>query len=169
MRNEDQRLQASGRRVSGHGSRGIAGGHASHALLAEPQRLRHSASHAVVFERAGGIEALMLERQVVESAVGSGSRRRQQWSVAFAERDHLTKVIQEWDQLAIAPDAALVQREIAGPAVAPDRFERSWIGLPIRVGGFEQSAAPRAVIDHLSNGKTRAAGWFETNELGWHE
>ena len=88
-------LQAGGAGVGGHGGRGVAGGDAGHALHAQPQRLRHAAGHAVVFERSGGIEALVLEGEPVEAAILGGPRRVEQRRVALAQRHHARVIVEE--------------------------------------------------------------------------
>ena len=71
--------------IGGHGGRGVAGGDAGDAAHAQVEALRGAAGHAVVLERAGGVEALVLEDQGVETAIGGGFGRGQQRGVAFAE------------------------------------------------------------------------------------
>ncbi len=56
--------ESGGAGVGGHRRRRVAGGDARHALHAQAHGLRDAARHAVVLERAGGIEALVLEDEV---------------------------------------------------------------------------------------------------------
>ena len=71
VRNEDDGIQPRRARVGRHGCRSVAGGNAGHALHVQPDGLRDAARHAVVLERSGRIEALMLEREPIESAVAA--------------------------------------------------------------------------------------------------
>ena len=69
VRDEDDRLQARGACVGGHGGGSVARGHARDSLHPEPHGLRCPARHAVVLERACRVESLVLEDEAVESAV----------------------------------------------------------------------------------------------------
>ena len=89
VRNEDDCVQLRRACVGRHGCRSVAGGDARHALPVQPNGLRYAARHAVVLERPGGIEALVLERETIQTAIASGARRTQQRRVAFPQRDHL--------------------------------------------------------------------------------
>ncbi len=122
VRDEDDGIESGGAGIGRHGCGRVAGGDARHALAAESNRLRDAAGHAVVFERSGGIEALVFERQPIQAAVLSGARRVQQRRVAFAKRDDLMVMAIERQQFAIAPDAALVERVVRGAAFAPGLF-----------------------------------------------
>ena len=95
VRDEDDGLQSGGAGVGGHGGRRVAGGDAGHALHPQAHGLRSAAGHAVVLERAGGIEALVLENQPVKPGVGCGARGGEQRRVAFAQGDHGAVVVQE--------------------------------------------------------------------------
>ena len=169
MRDENDGLQARGAGVGRHGGRGVAGGNARHAPHAQAQRLRDAARHAVVLERAGRVEALVLEHQAVEPAVLRGARRIEQRRVAFAQRDHGAVIGQERDELAESPDAALVERRVGGAPGAPQSAQ-----FPGRLGRavvdrLQQPPAPRAVIDDFVYRETRAAALLETGKLGGHE
>ena len=168
MRDEDQRFESAGAGVGGHRSRSVAGRDAGHALHPEPARLGNAARHAVVFERAGGIEALVLESELVESAVLRRARAAQQGRVAFAQSHDVPVVIDEREQLAIAPDAALIERRVGHPALAPGPFQRRGIGTPEIVSRFEQPAALRAVIEDFGDVVARTARGVDTNQIRLH-
>jgi hypothetical protein len=166
--NEDEGLESSGAGVSRHGSGSVAGGDAGHAPHAEPPRLRDSAGHPVVFERSGRIEALVLENQPVEPAIFRRLGRGEQGRVPFPERDHRVEILEKRDHLAIAPDTALIERQITGAARAPDGFHLRGIECPMRIARFEQAAAFRAVVEDLGHRELRAAVRLEAHQFGGH-
>jgi hypothetical protein len=120
VRDENQRFESSGARIGGHRCRCVAGRNAGYAFHAQAAGLRDSTRHSVILERSRGIETLMLENQPVESAIFGGGWRGEQRRVPFAQEHDDIEILQERDDLAISPDAALIEWKIAGAAVAPD-------------------------------------------------
>jgi len=110
----------------------------------------------------------VLEGQAVEAAVGGRARGVEQRRVAFAQRDDAVVLAEKRDELAVAPDAALIERPVREPALPPELFQIGGTLLE-RVCGFEQTAAARAVIDDFGNRVARAARGFETNQFGRHD
>src|SRR5207302_944356 len=109
--------KARSRGIGGHRRGGVAGGDARHARHLQSPGLRDSAGHAVVLERSGGIESLMLEGEAVETAIRRGNGAVEHRRVSFAQRDYVRYVVQKGEQLAVAPDSALIER-IVGQAAA---------------------------------------------------
>ena len=72
-------------------------------------RLRDSRGHARVFERRGGIAALMFQAQRGETRIFRGSRRVVERRIAFEKRDD-GRVVVEGQHFAETPDAAAVAR-----------------------------------------------------------
>ena len=169
MRNENDGVQAGGAGVGGHRCRGISGRDASHALHAQPQGLRRAAGHAVVLEGAGGVKALVLEGEAVKAGVGCRARRIEERRVALPQRDHAIGFRQKRDDLAVAPDAARIEREVTHPPFAPELLERRGVVAPIGINGFEQASAARAVIENVRDAEARAARGREADEFGRHE
>jgi hypothetical protein len=149
VRDEDERVEPAGARVGGHRRGRVAGRDAGHAFHTKPARLCHARRHAVVLERSGGIEALMLERDVLESAIGRGARRLQKRRVAFAQRDDIGVIVEKGKQFAIAPDAALLERGVRHPPFAPYALERRGVDTREVVLRFEKTAAFRTVVDDV--------------------
>src|SRR5947207_13163766 len=111
----------------------------------------------------------MLEREVVEAAVLGRPASRKERRVSFPEGDDGIVIVQERDDLAIAPDAALIERRVAGPASAPESLEHGGRSPRAGVMRFEERAAIGAIVDRLGNRKARAAAFGEADEFGWHE
>jgi hypothetical protein len=158
VRNENDGLQSGGARIRGHGCRRVAGGDAGDARHAQAHGLRGAAGHAVVLERSGGIESLMLEGEEIESAILGGFLRGKERGVSFAQRDYRLVVIEERNHLAIAPHAALIERGVAGAAAAPQRLQHLGGHTIAGVRRFEQRAALRTAINRGGDGEARAAG-----------
>ena len=115
--------------------------------------LRRAAGHAVVLERAGGIVTLMLEGQAVEPAVARGAGRVEQRRVAFAQGDHVAVVVEERDELAEAPDAALVERARWRSGASRQSACSSAALARSRIDRLQQPAAARTVVDTSLIGK----------------
>ena len=60
----------------------------------------------------------MLEGQPVEPSISGRDGSVEQRRVAFAQRDHVGDVVEKREQLAIAPDAALIEGSVAQAAFA---------------------------------------------------
>jgi hypothetical protein len=140
-----------------------------HPLDAQPLGLRRPAGHAVVLERTGGVEPLMLENQAVQPGVGGRARRLQQRCIAFPERHHAVEAVEERDDLAVAPHTALVERRVARPALAPKTLQRLRIFRAAGVSALQQAAATRAVVDHISDREARAAALLKAYKFSGHE
>lgn len=110
----------------------------------------------------------MFEGDRAEATVSSGAGRGEQRRVAFADSDDVFELAFEGEQFAVAPDAALVERGVAHAALAPKGLQTRGIES-FRRGGFEQTAAFRAVVDDVRDGILRAAAAIETNQMGGHE
>src|SRR5579883_395241 len=165
VRDENDGIEAGGAGVRGHGRRGVARGNAGYAFASQPERLRHTAGHAVVFERAGGIETLMLEGEAIETAVLSSGGCIEQRRIAFAQRHDAAFLAIERQKLAITPDAALIERLITSPSLPPHFLPGGSFGVT-EEANFEQTSALRAVIDHFSNVKARPTFLLEARQLG---
>ena len=155
--------------VGGHGGGRIAGGNAGHAAHAEPHGLGGAAGHAVVLERAGGVEALVLEDEAVEAGVFGGAGRVEQRRVALAQGDHAVVGVEERDHLAVAPDAALVERRVGRAALAPAFLQGGGVVVRGGIDGLQKAAAARAIVDDFGDGVARAAARFETDQFSGHE
>ncbi len=143
--------------VGSHGGRSIAGGNACHARHPQTQRLRGPASHPVIFERTGGIVALVLEYQPVEPAVLSGLARLEQWCIALAQRDHAVVSGKKRNEFAVAPNPALVEGRIGKAPFAPGPFQHQRGLFGRIVDCLEQASAARAIIKDVGDGEPRAA------------
>src|SRR5438067_651595 len=99
----------------------------------------------------------MLEREVVEAAVLGRPASRKERRVPFPQGDNGIVIVEERDDLAIPPDAALIERRVAGPAPAPEGFEHDGRGPRAGVMGFEKRAALGAVVNRFGDGKAGAA------------
>jgi hypothetical protein len=101
---------------------------------------------------------------------GRRAARVEQRRVALAQRDHLPVIVQERNDLAIAPDAALIERRVRHAPLAPDALPiaQAW---PSGGGyhGFQQPAAARAVVDDFGDREARAAALLEAGKFRWHE
>src|SRR5439155_22792514 len=74
-----------------------------------------------------------------------------------------------WNHFPIAPDAALIEGRVAGPASAPEGLEQAGRSALAGISGFEQRAASRAVVNRCGDGEARAATLGEANQFGCHE
>ena len=165
VRDEDNRIQARGAGIGRHGCGRVAGGNACHALAIQPNGLRDAARHAVVLERSGGIEALMLERQAIQSAVSRRARSVQQWRVALAQRNHLMMMAVERQQFAVAPHAALFEQIVGCAPRAPDLLPQLRFHALFGENHFEQAPTIGTIVDGFINRKARAAMLLETRQL----
>ena len=100
------------------------------------------AGHPVILERSRRIESLVLERDPVEPAVVCRDRPVQKRRVPFAQSDHVPVVVEKRKQLAIPPDAALVEKRIARSPLSP---------------GFSEILVP-GEFEHREQNKRRASG-----------
>ena len=73
----------------------------------------------------------MLEDKPVQSGVLRRVRSTEQWSVALAKRHDPAVVIKERDHLAVAPDAALIERlwGLARRLLRP--LQSPWLAVPL--------------------------------------
>src|SRR5260370_22112129 len=85
VRDEHDWIEPGRARIGSHGSRRVARGDAGNALPAKTSRLRDAAGHTVVLKRSGGVEALVLESQVIQPTVFRGARGFQKRRVALAQ------------------------------------------------------------------------------------
>ena len=109
----------------------------------------------------------MLERQLVEAAVARGRGAGQQRRVAFAQRDHGIEMLQKRNDLAIAPDAALIELQVGHAAHAPGAFQFR-VELNAGVSRLQQAAALRAIVDDLGDGETGAAFFANAQQFSGH-
>jgi len=107
---EDDAFHAGIGGVGGHRRRGVAGGSAGHAAHAQGARLGHAAGHAPVFERAGGVLALVLEVERAHARPRRQRRRGVEVGVALAARDDLRVGQAGGDQFFVAPHTATGRR-----------------------------------------------------------
>ena len=63
----------------------------------------------------------------------------------------------ERQQFSIAPDAALVESVVRGPAFAPSPFPGIRIDRGFSEADFEQATAFRTIVDRVRDRKSRAA------------
>ena len=89
--------------------------------------------HSGVFERAGGIHALVLGKELVHSKGAGGTRQGVERGVALAQGDGIAKAVQDGKQLAEAPDAGVVECLGGTFSFAPEPLERAGIG-PVGIG-----------------------------------
>ena len=108
----------------------------------------------------------MLEREPVQAAVFGGARSIQHRRIPLAQRNSVVMVSIEGQQLTIAPDSALVELGIGSAALAPDLFERIWFGRGFDEASFQESAAVRAIVNRVGDGKARATFLLEARQLG---
>src|SRR6185437_10795981 len=160
---KNDRLKTRGARVGRHGCRRIAGRNASDSFFPEPHGLRRAAGHSVVLERAGGIEALVLEDKLVETRVLGGAWGIEQRRVSFAERHGERGVLLERQQFPITPDTALIERLIACPPLPPHVLQSGGAFVQYRCGDFQKPTAGGTVVDDFRNGIPRAASGFKTD------
>ena len=107
----------------------------------------------------------MLEDQPVETAISRRFRSGQQRRVPLSQCHDMPRVIEEIDQLAITPDAALLDGGVVTASLAPDALKELRIQLVVVVSYFQQPAAFWASIDYVGDGIARAASRFETDEF----
>ena len=79
----------------------------------------------------------MFENDSIEPAISCRLLSGQQRSVALAQRDHMPRVIQKVDQLAIPPDTALLERRVVASSLPPHAFQLLRIELACVVSNFE--------------------------------
>ena len=108
---QDQAVHAGAGGVGRHGGRGVAGGGAGHPLEAALARLRKRSRHARVFERAGGVHALVFGVELLHAQLFRALQEPVERRVAFAQRDGLFGMEQNRQQLAKAPHPALIDGE----------------------------------------------------------
>src|ERR1035441_8302318 len=108
------------------------------------------------------MDSIMFFREADPRYPGGTVRARQQRRAAFPQRYHLREIVQERDELAVAPDAALVQRGVGAAARAPQGFQLIGGLRRFAVDRFQQTAALRAIVQDLGNGEPRAAPLFDT-------
>jgi hypothetical protein len=166
--NEDHRLQPGRACVCRHRGRSVAGGNAPHPPQPQPSGLRHRARHTVVFERARGVETLVLEHQPVQPAVAGSPAAFEHRRVPFAQR-HRVLFAPERNELAVAPHPALVQCRVRRPPVSPQRLPVLRRTFLARIHRFHQSTAARAIVHNFGDRKSRAAPFRDANQLGGHE
>ena len=116
---EDERTHARAGGVGRHGRGGVAGGGAGHPLKATLGSNGQGGGHAGVFERAGGIHALVLGQQPVEAKRGGGAGQVVERGIAFAQRDGVFRAIEDGQQIAEAPNAGLIDGHGGRAALLP--------------------------------------------------
>src|ERR1035437_5846512 len=120
-----------------------------------PAALAYAAMDAEVFP-------VETQARRVQTAVLRGPAARQQRCAAFSQCDHAREVVQKGNELAIAPDAALIQRGVRGAAPPPQSFQLIGGLRRLAVHRFQQTAAVRAIVEDFGNRKPRAAPFFDT-------
>jgi signal transduction histidine kinase len=98
-------------RVGGHGGRRVPGGGAGHGARPGPDGLGGGHGHAPVLERARGVLALVLERQVVQAHPPGDRLPPVHGGVSLRMGDERAPPGQE--QLAVAPDPASLDRGVS--------------------------------------------------------
>jgi hypothetical protein len=78
-------------------------------------------------------------------------------------------IVEKRDHLPISPDPALIQRLVGEAPFAPDALQFLRVVNPVRVRGFQQPAALRAVVDNFGDRIAGAAVLFETDQFSGHE
>ena len=134
---EDDAAQAGAGGVGGHGGGGVAGGGAGDPLEAALGGDGEGGGHAGVLEGAGGVHALMLGEEPVEAGGGGAAGQLVERGVALAEGDDVVG-LDDGEQVAEAPDAALVDGQGGGAALLPEPAEGAGIG-ETGVGSGEQA------------------------------
>ena len=94
----------------------------------------------------------MLEDKPVQSAIGRGARAGQERCMSFTKCDDVLCVVQKVDEFAVAPDATLLDGAVIAAPLAPDPLQLVRIETVRSIGDFQQPAAFRAVIKHVSDG-----------------
>src|SRR5262249_34627233 len=102
-------------------------------------------------------------------AVRGGLRRGEQRRASFAQRDRASVVIQERNELPIAPDAALIERRVRRAPLKPQLLQLIRSLRRPAVHRFQQAAASGAIVEDLGDGKPRAALLLKTSKLRRHE
>src|SRR5947209_1028878 len=111
----------------------------------------------------------MLKCQPVQSPVLRRPWSIQKWRAPLPQCDHRPVVVQKRQELAVSPDAALIDRRIRHAALPPKPLPRVRAsGLPL-VDGFDQAAAFRAVVEDVGDRIPGAAPLLETGKFGCHE
>ena len=101
-----------------------------------------------------GLKPWCLKTSASSPPYSAASAPRQQRRAAFAQRHHARVVVQERDELAVAPDAALVQRRVGHAALAPQGLQLTGGLRRLAVHRFQQTAALRAIVEHFGDGDT---------------
>ena len=128
--------------------------------------MRYRRGHAGILERAGRVVAEMFDLKALKSAIFSGSSCIVQRRVAFEEADY-RHVTVEWQQLAIAPDAAAVARVGRSGALRPLLAEDMRIAARLNATlDFERASAPWTYIDSFAYSVRGIAFWNDASLNG---
>ena len=148
--NEDEAAHAAAGGVGSHRGRGVAGGGAGDPAETFLAGEGGGGGHARVFERGGGVHALMLGLEGANSSGEGTTREIIEGCIPFPQRDGVVAGLEVGKQFAEAPYAAGVGRGERGLAVAPEILEplgsvaggfESLGSLPAGEGDFKQVAA----------------------------
>ena len=145
MRQKDQGFKASRGRIRRHRCGRVSGRHAGDSRAVQPNGLRNTARHAVVLERSSGVEALMFEREAIQSAVARRARSIEDRCVALTQRNHLMMVAVERQQFPVAPHATLFEQIVRCASRAPDLFPHRCIHGLLGENYFEQASTIGAI------------------------
>jgi hypothetical protein len=76
------------------------------------------------------------------------------------ERDDMGDIIQEREQFAISPDAALIEWNVTQSPIAKRLLQLAGGRNRTAVRSFKESAAFRAVVENLFDSEMRSAGFI---------
>ena len=110
------------------------------------EALRDAGGHAEIFERAGGIRALMFHRQLHAAGPFACVRSFNERRIAFRQRDDALALRDEGKKLAKSPDAALIFDQCARFAPLPRCQQRRAIRRRHFILDIEQAAARFAPV-----------------------
>ncbi len=148
------------RAVEGQRGAGVAGRRAGGALGADDVGVGEGGGHAVVFEAARGVHALVLQEQAarLEADVAADAVGHHQGRLAFADRDDFV-LRGEGQQLVEPPHAAATEGFVAARPLLLEPAQRIGRGRAIPVvGDIDQRAALGASGVNFAHGEGGAAG-----------
>ena len=146
--NDDRARQLRARSISRQTRRCVSSARAGDEPRAEFARLRHGHSHARVFERSGRIATLVLEFQMREAAVISGTRRFVERRVSFTKR-HDFHIFRKRQELSKTPNTTAIANIERRLSLAPKLAQRSSIDSRVSRDNVEQSTATRTHVKPL--------------------
>lgn len=103
----------------------------------------------------------MLENDLVNAGVAGGFGGVKQRRVPLAEGDDVLVVIEEGEEFAVAPDAALIEERVVQTAFAEGPFERGGVD-GIVVYGFEEAVTIGTIIKDVRDGEAARTILVET-------